>query len=153
MTKTGWKIDTFFVLAVFCFFSISVLMTLMFGGTVYKNIVEKSQEGYNERICLSYIWTKVKRGDEAGMVTTGDFCGQSALFIDEEFDGVRYRTVIYLYDGWVRELFSEEGLEFSPEDGTPVIEAETLAFEWLDNALQTTVNAEQLLVLPRCAIE
>lgn len=148
MAKTRWKTDSVFVLAIFCFFTASALAVLILGASVYKNIAGKSMEGHDERICLSYIWTKVKNADNT--VYVGDFCERSALFITEEYDSVQYHTAIYLDDGWVRELFCEVGLEFLPEDGMPVIEVESLDFEQLDNGLiKVRVNSGSLLILPR----
>lgn len=147
-TKSGWKIDSFFVLIIFCIFITSALMSLILGAAAYKNIIDRSYEGQDERICLSYVCTKIKNADNK--VYVGDFYGQSALFITKEYEGVVYRTAIYLYDGWVCELFSETGLEFLPEDGMPVIEAENLVFEEMENGLiEVTVNSQSLLILPR----
>ena len=56
-----------------------------------------------------------------------DECQALALY--EEIEGVRYKTLIYCYDGYVRELFFEDGLQFHPADGQPVIAAQNLDVE------------------------
>lgn len=146
----GYKADTVFVLVSFGVFAVSMLTVLLFGATIYKNIVSKSQDGYDDRMCLSYIWTRVKNNDTAGGVYVEEFCGLPALCLEEEFDDTAYRTTIYLYDGWIRELFSETGLEFSPEDGIPVIEADALDFEQMEDGLiRAEVNSENLFIYPR----
>lgn len=148
--RSAGKIDTILIMASFAIFAASMLLTLLFGAGIYKTIADASQDGYGERACLSYIWTKVKTGDAAGKVYAGEFCGLPALYLEEEYDGYTYITTIYAYDGWVRELFSEEGLEFLPEDGTPVIEAESLAFEQLpDGLIKAYVNSQSMYVYPR----
>jgi len=148
------KIDTIFVLVIFCVFAGSVLMALMFGGSIYKNTTDKSNEKYNENICLSYIWMKVKSSDTEDGVYTSKFHDLSVLCLDENYDGITYQTMIYLYDGWIRELFSELGLEFVPGDGEPVIRAESLEFEQLSNNLiKVTVNGESMFISPRSKIE
>ena len=129
------KIDSVFVLIVFAVFALSVLMVLMLGAGVYKNISQTTQDGYDERTALSYIWTKVKSFDEEGQIYIGDFYGISALFIDEDFDGLLLRTAIYHYDGQLRELFSEPGLGLMPEDGIAIIKSEGLTFEQIDSGL------------------
>lgn len=146
----GWKTDTVAALAVFCVFVVSMLITLVFGGSVYKNIVRESKDGTDERTCLSYLWAKVKNGDEAGSIYPGDFNGLSALFLEKEYDQVMYQTVIYQYDDWVRELFFEKGLDFAPEDGMAVIQVDSLSFEQLDGGLiKAKANAETVLLYPR----
>jgi len=149
----GQRIDTVFVLIVFCIFAISVLTVLMLGANTYSHITEMSREDQAERTALSYIWTKIKNGDEAGSVSVGDFHGLSSLRIDEEFDGIRYRTVIYHYDGWVFELFSEADLEFYPEDGVRIIAADGLEFSALDYGLiRVSAGTRSLLISPRGAV-
>jgi len=146
----GQRIDTVFVLIVFCVFAVSVLMVLMLGANTYGHITEMSREGQAERTVVSYIWTKVRNGDEEGSVSVGEFHGLPALRIDEEYGGIRYRTVIYHYGGWVYELFSEEGLDFFPEDGTRIIAAADLVFAELGYGLiRASSGTRALLISPR----
>ena len=152
MTKTtrSSRIDTVFVLIIFCVFAISVLMVLMLGADIYKNMTDISREGYDERTGLSYIWTKVKNNDEAGRIHLSDFHGVSALCFDEEFDSSTYRTMIYYYDGWVYELFYDISLDFLPSDGAQIIEISDLKFEELQYGLiRVSSGASSLLVSPR----
>ena len=149
----GQRIDTVFVLIIFCIFAISVLMVLMFGASIYQNMTEITREGQNERTVLSYIWTKTKNEDGAGRVTVGFFHGLSALFYEEEFDGVPYRTMIYFHDGWVYELFSDASLEFYPEDGVQIIRAENLFFTQTSFGLiKVSSGDKSLLLSPRSGI-
>ena len=144
------KIDTVFVLLIFCFFAMSVLLTLMLGGSIYKHMTDLSEDGYDERTCLSYIWSKVKNDDEAGRITVGDFGGISALCLVEVYGDTAYETRIYLYDGWVYELFCEAGLGADPEDGTPIIKSGALAFEALEDGLiKVSAGSRSILISPR----
>ena len=143
----GHKIDTIFVLLIFCVFAVSVLMVLMLGANTYKNMTEISRDGQDERTVLSYIWSKVKNGDEDGGVTIDYFHGLPALFIDDEIDATVFRTTIYLYDGWVYELFSEAGLDFFPEDGVKIIRAEQLKFESADYGMIRVSSGDYSLLI------
>lgn len=143
------KIDTVFVLIIFCIFAASVLISLIFGGNIYKNTTDKSNEKYDENICLSYIWVKTKNIDTGGAYVD-DFQGRSVLCLEEEYDGIEYLTMIYQENGWVCELFAEKALEFSPQDGTPVIKADSLVFEEVYKGLiKATVGTESILISPR----
>jgi len=143
----GQKIDTVFVLIIFCVFAASALMVLMLGGSIYKNTMALSWEGYDERTGLSYIWTKVKNGDENGRISLDDFHGLSVLCLAEQYGEDIYFTRIYLYDGWIRELFSEDGFDFYPQDGLPVAPAESLVFEQTEHSLiKVTVNSRSLFL-------
>jgi len=146
----GRNIDTIFVLIVFSIFAISVLMVLMLGASVYRNINDISHEGQSEHTALSYIWTKTKNFDDAGSLQVGDFHGVPALFIDEWIGDYHFRTAIYHYDGWLCELFSEAELEFSPEDGVRVIRVDGMHFESAGNGLiRAATGSKSLFISPR----
>ena len=131
MSKSGKShtIDVIFVLAIACAFAASILMVLMLGVNVYGHIQDTSNSEFNKRVCLSYITAKVHSNDSYGEVTAGVFGDVPALFLEEEFDGVKYNTIIYTYDGWLRELFCERDNSLSPDSGTPVLEIDSVSFE------------------------
>ncbi len=135
---TGYTIDTMFVLVLLCVFAVSVLLVLLAGTGAYQDIAGKMEEQYKERTCLSYLDAKVRHYDKAGMVSAEMFDGCEALALYEEAEGVGYKTLIYCYDGYVRELFFEEGLSFQPDDGQTIVPAESLT---------VTVLAENLIQL------
>ena len=134
------------MMAIFCVFIMSVFTTLILGVRAYHYINEASVQGYDERVGLSYIWTKIKTGDDAGRVYTREFHGMPALFIDEEYDGVVHHTAIYHYDGWIYELFFEARYEFHPRDGVPIVKNEALLIERLDNGLIKVSTGEESLI-------
>ena len=91
----GKRIDTIFVLIIFCVFAMSVLMVLMLGAGIYNDIIDMANDGDESRTALSYIWTKVKNNDSIDVIHVGDFQGSSALFLDEVYGDSRYSTSIY----------------------------------------------------------
>jgi len=144
------RIGTVFVLCVFVVFAFSVLMVLMLGASTYSNITEMSREQQAERTVLSYVWTKVRNSDENGNIYIGEFNSLPALHIDEDIGGVIYRTVIYHYEGWVYELFSDAELDFMPIDGVRLIQTTDLRFEGLDLGLiRVSSGTRSLLLSPR----
>jgi len=146
----GQKIDTVFVLIIFCVFAVSVLMVLMLGASIYQNMTDITRDGYDERMVLSYIWTKIKNNDDAGRISIGEFHGMPALFFDEEFDQVTYRTMLYHYDGWIYELFSEKDLGLYPEDGERITRVGDLVFQQLDHGvIRVSTGGLDLFVAPR----
>jgi len=143
----GRRIDTIFVLIVFGIFAFSVLMVLMLGAGIYRNMTEISQEGQSERTVLSYVRTKVKNYDSADNIHVGHFGGLPALNIDEKYGDTVYRTSIYHYDGWLCELFSDVSLSFKPGDGMQIARVDSLAFNELDNGLlKVTAGRWELLL-------
>jgi len=155
MSKLSRKrsIDTIFVLIIFSIFAISVLMVLMLGASIYRNINDITHEGQSEHTALSYIWTKTKNFDDAGSLHVGDFHGVPALFIDEQLGGTNFRTAIYYYNGWLCELFSEAALEFSPADGVQIIMVEEIRFETTaEGLISATIGDKSLLLSPRSGL-
>ena len=140
------KTDTVFALILFGVFAVSVLFVLFAGAGAYQDIAEKMKHQYEDRTCLSYLDAKVRHYDQAGMVTVEKLGEYEALALYETIEGRSYKTLIYCYDGYVRELFFEDGLQFEPQDGQIVISAQGLHVAYMEeNLLQIIcVNAAGL---------
>lgn len=150
MGGSAEKMDSVFVLAIFCIFAASVLLVLMLGGSVYQNTNEIINENYDERTALSYIWSRVKNGDEAERVFVGTFEGLSALFLEEMYGEYTFQTLIYYYDGWIREMFCEVGYYFEPEFGQQILRASELTFSTpYKGIIQATTAAGSIMIAPR----
>jgi len=144
--KTG-RTDTLFVMIVFCVFAVSVLTVLILSAGIYRNMTDISRDREDERTILSYIWTKAKSGDDAGMIHVGKFDGISALFYDEIIGDTLYRTAIYLYDGWVMELFSNPESGLTPQDGMRLMRLDDLWFGLNGNDTIAVHAGDQVLFL------
>lgn len=133
--KHGQRIDAVFVLLIFSIFVISVLIVLVFGASIYQNVSEYMETDAYDRLVLSYISTRIKTSNDAGMIYIAEFYGENALMIDEVFGDREFQTIIYYHDGWLYELFSEKGLGLSRCSGTQLIRANSLEFETLGHGL------------------
>jgi len=146
----GRSIDTIFVLIIFSTFAFSILMVLMLGASIYRNVNDISREGQSEHTALAYVWTKTKNNDNADSIHVGDFNGESALFFTEIVHGLEFNTVIYYYDGWIRELFFESKLDFSPNAGTRIVMIDDLHFEEDElGIIKVTIGDKSLLLFSR----
>jgi hypothetical protein len=147
------KTNTVFTLLLFSCFAMAVLITLMLGVRFYQQMIEMASEGYDERTCLSYIWTKVKNSDGIDLISVGSFGGIPTLYFTEVYGDTTYETRIYPFNGWVYELFCESGLEMDPEDGTPIIKTASLSFDSLEGGLIRISTGEDesfsVLIYPR----
>ncbi|MCL2201816.1 MAG: DUF4860 domain-containing protein [Oscillospiraceae bacterium] len=155
MNRVGkHRIDTIFVLIIFCIFAVSVLMVLMLGASIYQNMTEISRENQEERTVLSYIRTKIRNNDENWRIYIGEFAGLPALVYDEEFDGRQFRTVIYHYNGWLYELFTEVGLELFPTDGKQIMELGGISFEECGyGMIRVTSGPKSLMIYQRTSAQ
>ena len=140
------NIDTIFVLLIFSVFAVSVLIVLMLGASIYQNMSDITQENADERLALSYIWTKAKIFNDVDMIYIDYFNENKALFIEEEVGNRKFQTIIYFYDGWLYENFTLKDVNASISGGEPVLRVENLTFEELEHNL-IRVNAGHLSVL------
>jgi hypothetical protein len=117
------------ILAVLALFAVSGMVLVNIGVLVYKNIAESNLENYQLRTSLSYVKTKINQADEAGLVVLKDTDKGEALVLSEEIGGDIIDTVIYYYDGSVREFTHSHSDSFNPEDGFEIIKVDDFSIK------------------------
>ena len=117
------------------FFLLAMGLTLL-SSNVYRSVAAASDATYTHRTALSYLVNQIRRSDLDGGVALGHFGGSDALYLRE--DG--YVTILYCYDGQLRELYTEEGLEFAPGDGVAILPLEELSIQAQDGLISLTVQ-------------
>ncbi len=117
---------TLAALALTCVFGATLLLSLAAGAVVYRRVADRVEESSNERISLSYITAKIHASDAAGLVETGSFGGGDAVFLYQDFDGITYETILYVYDEYLMEMLCEKGWEQDPEFGEAISPAQAL---------------------------
>lgn len=119
-------------------FSLLAMGVVLLGSGAFRETVAASDENYIHRTALSYIVNQVHRGDVAGGITLSSFGGGDALFLREG----GYTTILYCYDGQLRELYMEDGLDLVPGDGTAILPLTALEVEPADGCLRVTATGE-----------
>ena len=100
------------------------------GAEGYRRVGNPTVHSSEEGIGLTFIARKIPSADEAGKareVHMGTFGGGDAVFLLDEADGVSRETILYVYDGTLRELNCERGKEPEPEAGKIIAEARELS--------------------------
>lgn len=137
--KTRHSVDKVFVFLLFGLFAVLIIIILLLGVNNYKSLLNRNEEAYNERIAINYIAEKIRHNDTSGGVSVGHFFqkkdGISTLHMYQEIESERYETRIYYYNGYIRELFSMEGIEVQPEDGNAIMKAKDLQFSLYNRRL------------------
>lgn len=121
------------VLTVFAVMALCVLLVLLAGARVYRNLTEQSENHNDRRIAAYYVTTRFRQSEEK--VEAADFGGCTALTFREEVGETSYLTRVYCYEGYLRELYAAEGGEFSPEDGEKILPLQNLSAFWDENML------------------
>lgn len=124
--RNAWIANYAGMLSLLCMFIVGSLALTSVGVYVYKNIVENNAQNYQLRVSLSYVATKVHQYDTSGQISVEEENGIPILVLRESLDSGNYRTMLYCYKGKMRELFQEEGLSYSLEDGMEVMELDQL---------------------------
>ncbi len=156
------RLGSVFSLLIFCAFAAAVLMVLMLGARVYRDVAARNEAAWDQRMALAYIEAKIRHNDTLDDVKIGPYIGYEeiaeieTLYLEQHFGDYTYHTMIYLSDGWVYEMFCEKGLEFNPSDGTKILEAQALDFEFLDDngllkitCVDSSGNPMSMIILPR----
>ena len=78
MRKTHSKITAFFALFTLLVFALCILLVLLTGATVYRDLVDHAAESHNDRTALGYLTSRVRQADS---VTVSDFQGCDALLL------------------------------------------------------------------------
>ena len=127
--KTGQnkrKIDNLLVLLLFSVFAVCILSVLLTGADIYQRLSSRDQHSYDRRTAAQYLTTRVRQADRLGDMCIERFETQDALVFTEVIDGNTYETLVYCYDGYLRELFVAADGSFLPEDGEKVLAAQDL---------------------------
>lgn len=120
--------NTIITILLFTFFSASVFIVLTLGLKSYNSTCINSELSFNERTCVAYISERLRQGDSNNAVSIGEFGGQNAIFIDTEYDGTPYSSIIYFNEGWLRELLVEKDASSSLVAGTKIAQARFITF-------------------------
>ena len=112
------------VLLVFALFMVSALLVLLTGADVVQGITERDQASYEQRTAVQYLATRVRQADEVGAISVCTTEIGDRLVLSETIDGLPYETMIYCYDGYLRELFCVRGNAFDAAFGEKILPAE-----------------------------
>lgn len=133
------------------FFLLAMGITLM-GSSVYRGIAAASDTQYTVRTAASYLANQVRQGDRAGSVFVTSFGDGDALLLR---DGTYY-TLLYCYEGQLRELYAETGSGMTAADGLPILALDALDISVDGSLVSLSIaggEAETSLSLsPRCGV-
>ena len=128
-TERKHVIDFLFPLALlFVLTATSVALVVLASGT-YSRQVQDSEDSFVSRTALSYVPEKIHQADEYGAVYAGTFDGQDAIVICQTYSEQTYMTYLYEYDGYLRELFIQDGVDAKASDGRRILASDSFSFE------------------------
>ncbi len=122
--KSSSKINDIFPILLFLVFTLAALGVVLSSVKIYQQILRHSEKSYDTETAVSYLTEKFRSHDENGGITVGTFKGHDAVILRNVAKDVPYVTCIYAYDGYLRELYTEESAldGCSEADGTAILE-------------------------------
>ena len=140
MKEPKRKADTVLVLLLFGVFAVCILSVLLTSADAYRRLADRDEMSYDRRVASQYLSTRVRQGDVSGSVAVESFDGVDTLVLREEIDGAAYETRVYCYDGYLRELFAESGVDFAAEDGEKILAAESMTLELEEQTITAEIT-------------
>lgn len=136
------------------FFLLAMGVTLM-GSSVYRGTVASASENYSQRTALSYLVNQIRQCADRteGVVRLGTFDGVDAISLSQG----EYETLLYVYDGALRTLYTQPGSGLTAADGEAVLPAQSLTVSLDGELLTLTVvldgTSYSTSLMPRCGVE
>lgn len=136
--------ELIFPVVLFLVFTLTALFIILYAAKTYQNIVETSNHEYERTTSLAYLTRKVQASDDNGAISVASFHDNSSLFLSQEIEGVKYVTIIYAYNGNLREVFCPKDSvnSISPDSGTILFPADEFVPSFNGNLLNLTIFAK-----------
>ncbi len=139
-----------FSIVLFTVFIVSILITLMTGTRIYRQLAVQQQSADDARLSLNLIANCIKANDATDAIAAGDGPEGNSLVLVERLETGTFETRIYLFEGKVLEEYSVAGNPYTPEKATVIASSETFSFTYGKGLLSITTDAGTVDVALRC---
>ncbi len=134
-------VDILFVLSLFCVFAASALMLITLGSNIYEETVSRMERNYSARTSFAYIDEKIRQKDSYNAVAKVSFGDGDALVLSEIIEEETYQTILYLDNGYLKELFCKQDAHLSPSAGQEIMTCSLLEIEQIkENLYHITIT-------------
>ncbi len=142
MKEQGKRNSICFVapLLLFMIFTTCIVTVLLIGADGYHTFTNRDQAAFEHRTIVQYLTTRIRQNDVTDGVFVDTFAEKDTLFLCETLDDKTYYTRIYCHDGYLRELFSEANMVFTPEAGEKILKLKDLQFHLTEKLLTITIT-------------
>ncbi len=127
--KKNHSVDFLFSILLFGVYVLFLLLMLLSSARAYQNAVRGTEENYNLRTAMSYLTVKIRQHDNGKDISLSDFQGTEAICLEDEIQGRKLTTYIYLYDGQLKELFTPASSTASLSMGTDIASLDSFIIE------------------------
>ena len=131
------SMDFLFSIALFFVFAATALVVLLLSANVYEQIVHRSTHTFEQNTALAYLTEKIHQNDHGSnsSIELTQFDGCEALAISQTFNDTMYTTYIYEFEGQLKELFIQNGVQATAQAGTTILTLHHLEMKAIDDDL------------------
>ena len=147
-TERKHVIDFLFPLALFFVLTATSVALVVLASGTYSHQVQDSEDSFVSRTALSYVTEKIHQADEYGSVYAGTFDGQDAIVICQTYSEQTYMTYLYEYDGYLRELFIQDGVDAKASDGRRILASDSFSLKNLRKDCSICIVQTKTAVFP-----
>ena len=119
------------------------LVVLILAADIYASTTNHFQVNDESRTALAYISEKIRQNDTDGALSIVTIEQTDCIALSQDFNGTLCTTYIYEYEGMLKELFIQDGVSISLQNGTDIMELSALSIEELDNQLYQFTATDQ----------
>lgn len=132
------SIEIVFPVVLFLVFTLSALFIILFAARTYQHIVKESAEQYDSSTSAAYLVQKIHAGDSMYNISLCNIEGTDGIRLHQYIEDQPFVTYIYVYDGYLRELFTgEDNDTVSLSAGTPLFAARGFSASYIKDGLLT----------------
>ncbi|MBQ1458582.1 DUF4860 domain-containing protein [Butyrivibrio fibrisolvens] len=131
-------IDIFFIISLLFGFVFCAVLIIALGASIYERGVSSSNSNFGKRTASTYIVQKVRQSDDNGAISVGDIGDIPALTITRTIGGSSYTTYMYVYNGYLMEVFARTDIDISPQSGQRIIKM---------NAMDIKISSSNLITV------
>lgn len=122
-TRTQHSMQGAFIFVLLGLFALMSTLMVLLGAQMYRATVENSERNNQGRVLSAYVRSMARAYDNADSVAVEKKGDIEALTFSEVYDGEKYVTWIYQYEGKLYEQFTDLLEDFSPARGTEICAA------------------------------
>lgn len=137
-------IDFAFIFLLLAVFFAGTVSLVIMGASQYKKTVTIMNQHAESRTYAAYLTEKINQNDKNHSIAYTHVADAPALSFLQEVNGASYSTYIYVYNGYLREITTNTGRTFSPQDGQEVIAAKSMDVQTIQpNLMCITITSSQ----------
>lgn len=151
--QTPHAVSGLFVFLLLGLFAVFGTVLTLLGAKAYNEAAARTGMHNSARISSAYIRTMLRADDTEGVFSIASVLGTvtredgseedvtlEVLALRDEYDGEAYVTYLYVWDGSLREWFTDAATPFRPAEGEIVCAADAFKAELDGNLLQVELQ-------------